>query len=349
VSGPRVLLVTRSDDNASVRCVADALRRLGAEPVRLDTDRYPQDVRVSSRLPGLGATLSPPSGDGVERVLVTPGGRVSSLEVGAVWYRRFFAGGRLPATLGDLRRPSVDESRRSLYGFLGALDHVPHMDRLEDVRRCDHKELQLKRAAALGLAIPATLFSNDPDEVRAFHAACGGRVVTKMQSSFAVWRQGQEHVVFTSEVGATELSSLEGLRLCPMVFQAHIQKRIELRATVVDDQVFCAAVDSQRHDVTRLDWRKDGVGLLRAWTPFTLPADTARALVALVRSFGLRYAAADFIVTPDDALVFLEINAGGEWFWLDAHVDGSAGLPIAEAIAAELLRPSSATAAHQTR
>ena len=54
--------------------------------------------------------------------------------------------------------------------------------------------------------------------------------------------------------------------------------------------------------------------------------------------FGLGFAAADFIVTPADELVFLEINAGGEWYWLDEGASDRPGFPIADAIAGWLAR-----------
>jgi hypothetical protein len=323
-----VLIVTRSDDNPSVDVVSRLLRARGVRPVRLDTDRYPLDVKVSTRF----------AGDDTRRVWKTAEGSFDvDDDLCSVWYRRFHAGASLPVELGDLRVPCVDESRRALYGMIAALD-VPQLDRLEDVRRCDHKELQLQRARSLGLTIPKTLFSDDDDEVRAFFALCGGRVITKMQSSFAVMRDGIETVVFTNVVAEDDLRDLSGLRFCPMQFQELVDKKLELRATVVgaqdhDAQVFCACVDSQTHAAeTRIDWRKDGVGLLKKWRPYELPSSTSQALVQLVRGFGLSYAAADFIVTPEDRLVFLEINAGGEWFWLDESFH-QPGLPIAAAIA----------------
>ncbi|MDP2342524.1 MAG: MvdD family ATP-grasp ribosomal peptide maturase [Deltaproteobacteria bacterium] len=321
------LIVTRSDDNPCVEIVSRLLRARGVVPVRLDTDSYPLDVKISTRFVD----------DDTRRVWITPAGTFDGGDVGSVWYRRFHAGASLPEELGDLRVPAVDESRRALYGMIAALD-VPQMDRLEDVRRCDHKELQLQRARALGLTIPKTLFSDDEDEVRSFFAVCGGRMITKMQSSFAVMRDGLETVVFTNVIDDDALRDLSGLRFCPMQFQELVDKRLELRATVVGDAIFCAAVDSQTHsDETRIDWRKDGVGLLKKWAPYQLPSSTSKALLQLVRSFGLSYAAADFIVTPDDRLVFLEINAGGEWFWLDESL-APTGLPIASAIATWLAR-----------
>lgn len=338
-SAPRILLVTRSDDHQGVAAVEQGLVARGCRPFRLDTNRYPHTVRISTRLDTRGTAKRRLTDDVTEK-------DVDLDEVGSVWHRRFFAGGDLPTALGDLRGPCVDESRRTAYGFIAALgddafDGVPQLDTLEAVRRCDHKELQLRRAAALGLRIPETLISNDPTLVRAFVdevRATGGTVVTKMQSSFAVWRDGLEHVVFTSRVDDAAVADLGGLRFCPMQFQREIQKRLELRVTVVGDDVFCAAVDSQRQPQTALDWRVDGVGLLHAWERFSLPLDVERSLVRLVRSFGLGFAAADFIVTPADELVFLEINAGGEWYWLDEGARDRPGFPIADAIASWLAR-----------
>lgn len=313
-----VLLVTRSDDNDCVKMVSQALRDLGEQPVRLDTDLYPTEVRLTTR-------LGPPT----ERFLKSEQGRYHLDQVTALWYRRYFAGGRLPAELGDTREACVGEARRTLYGAIASMPCF-QLDPLICVRKTDHKELQLQKALALGLEIPPTLISNDPEEVRSFYALHQGRLVTKTQSSFAIYRGGEEQVVFTTPVTPESLQRLDGLRYAPMMFQALVPKRIELRATVVGRQVHTASVDSQKSELSAVDWRRDGVGLLHAWEPYRLPPEVERGLLELTEFFGLNYAAADFIVTPEGRHVFLEINAGGEWFWLQRI------LPIAESLA-ELL------------
>lgn len=53
---------------------------------------------------------------------------------------------------------------------------------------------------------------------------------------------------------------------------------------------------------------------------------------------GLVFACIDFIVTPDDKFVFLEINPNGQWLW----VEKLTGLPIAESMA-KLLAASDGT------
>lgn len=317
-----VLLVTRSDDNESVELVRHALKKHGARGIRLDTDRYPGSVGVSTEL----------SGTRTRRVLHTDDGPVDLEKLGALWYRRFLAGGQLPDSLGDLRAACVDESRRQLYGTLAAC-RCFHLDPLRAVRRCDHKELQLRKAREFGLDIPKTLFSNVPDDVRRFAAQVKGPVITKMQHSFAVYRDNVENVVFTNTISDDDLESLEGLALSPMTFQEKLEKQVELRATVVGNRVFTAAVDSQVLEGAKLDWRKEGMTLLNAWRPYQLPTAVERGLLKLTKWFGLNYAAADFIVTPRGRTVFLEINAGGEFFWLQR----TPGLPIVEALAEVLV------------
>lgn len=315
----KVLLVTRSDDNASVDYVSRALHDLNVQPVRLDTDHYPTDVRLSTQF-GQSETI---------RYLSTPQGLIDLGDLQSVWYRRFFAGARIPGNLGDTREACVNETRRTLYGTIAALPGF-QVDTLSSVRLTDHKELQLLKAREFGLTIPRTLFSNDPLEVRRFYRQLEGRMITKMQSSFAIYRQGQELVVFTNPMTPRDLEDLSGLRYCPMTFQEWIPKAYELRSTVVGKRVFSARVESQKQEVTAVDWRRDGVGLLEAWEPEQLPPAVEAGLLRLTEFFGLNYAGADFVVAPDGTYYFLEINAGGEWFWLQRW------LPIAEALA-ELL------------
>ncbi len=313
-----VLIITRSYDNDCIDMVSEVLKSEGATAVRLDTDLYPTEVRLSSC-------------DGEGR-LVTPQGTFELSAFEALWYRRFSAGVQLPQDLGDTREACMAEAKRTLLGTIACLDCF-QLDPVANVRRADAKELQLKKAREFGLDCPRTLFSNDPDEVLKFILKCGGPVITKMQHAFAIYRKGVESVVFTNEVGPSDLDELDGLRYSPMTFQEKVQKELELRATVVGRRVFTASIDSQSQAHTEVDWRRDGVGLIGDWKEYQLPPEVEKGLLDLSAEFGLNYAAADFILTPDGRHVFLEMNAAGEWYWLH-HAPG---LPIAENLAAVLL------------
>jgi hypothetical protein len=311
------LIVTHSNDNSAPLAVTRALEARGERVYRFDTDLFPTQIRLALDEGGGGR-------------LAGPEGVLELGEVEAVWYRRNATGGRIPRELEpQLRAPSVEESRRLVFGMLAALG-VFQLDTLEHVRRAEHKPLQLELARALGLEVPRTLMTNDPDLVRAFAASCPGGVVTKMMSSFAVYdERGQEQVVFTTPLGERELEDLDGLELCPMTFQERVVKALELRVTVVGERVMAAAIDSQARPGAREDWRREGVALIDAWRPYTLPEPVRERVLGLMEALELNYGALDFIVTPEGRHVFLEVNPAGEFMWLLR----SPGLPIAEALA----------------
>jgi len=317
-----ILIVTYSRDNESVDLVTRALERRGERAYRLDTDLYPTEIRLS---------LPEEEGAGLGRI-DGPRGPLDLSEVTAIWYRRSSIGAGIPTDLDpQLRRPSVEESRRMIFGMMAAQE-VFTVDRLEVIRRAEHKPLQLRLARRLGLDVPRTLSTNDPEAVRAFARRAPGGIITKMMASFAVYEDGVENVVFTNPVSDADLADLEGLDLCPMTFQERIDKALELRVTVVGQQVFAASIDSQASPRARHDWRRDGAAMAADWRRYELPAEVAANTLALMDSLGLTYGACDFIVTPDGRHVFLEVNPTGEFMWLVRH----AGLPIDEAIAGVL-------------
>ncbi|HEV2860709.1 MAG TPA: hypothetical protein VGX48_06875 [Pyrinomonadaceae bacterium] len=320
-----VLIITRSDDNESVRMVSGAIRERGGRAFRFDTDRFPTDVRLAARY-----------GAGGERLkLISEEGEIDLSEVTAVWHRRLSVAGRLPREMDpQLRMASAGESRAAALGVLAGLGAF-RVDPEHTIRRAEHKPLQLRVAREVGLEVPRTLVTNDADEARSFYEECGGRVVAKMLSSFAVYdARGGEHVVFTNPVRREDLADLGGLRLCPMTFQERVEKALELRATVVGRRVFTASINSAASERAAHDWRRDGAGLVDEWREYELPREVEKRLLRLTEYFGLNYGAADLILTPDGRHVFLEINPSGEFFWLERRP----GLPISAALADVLLQ-----------
>jgi MvdD family ATP-grasp ribosomal peptide maturase len=317
-----ILLITHSRDNDSILRVSQAIADQGGQVFRFDTDRFPTETQLEvyySR--------------GVERkMLIAPDqGAIDLNEVTAVWYRRVNIAAHLPQSLdSQLRHASILESRVTVQGMIASLN-VFHLDPVSAIRRADNKQLQLQVARAVGLETPLTLTTNNPAAVLQFAEECDG-MITKMLSSFAVYEEGKEKVVYTNLVQPEDLKQLTGLQFCPMTFQEAIPKAVELRVTIVGTQVFAAAVNSQKFDQSRYDWRRGA--LLKDWEPYTLPEEIKDKLLKLMARFNLHYGAIDIIVTPDNRYVFLEVNPVGEFFWLEL----CPGLPISRAIASLLVQ-----------
>jgi hypothetical protein len=318
-----VLLLTKSDDNECVERVTEALLERDADVYRLDSDRFPTELALTVERGPAGPAARLRDGD---RVL-------DLAEVEAVWHRRLGIGRGLPDDMKpDLLQAARDESVATLLGCIASLPCFA-VDPLHHIRRAKNKLLQLELARGAGLDVPRTVAGNDPETVRELFDACGGEIVGKTMTSFAVHDDVEEQVVVTNPVTQADLEHLDSLRFGPMTFQEKLDKRVELRATVVGRRVFTASIDSGRDERSRTDWRRAGADLVLDWQPAELPPDVESGLLELTRALGLNYGAADFVVTPEGRHVFLEINPVGEFFWLERHP----GLPISEALADVLL------------
>ncbi|WP_233887829.1 MvdC/MvdD family ATP grasp protein [Paraburkholderia flagellata] len=316
---PVVLIITHSNDNESIPLVINAIAAQGGVPYRFDTDRFPTDIRHCGQY----------SGEEERQVIACEEYELDLGTVSAVWYRRIAIGRCIPETMDlQLRRAAIEQSRATLHGMIASLDAF-HLDPVHRLRRAENKQLQLKIAREVGLTMPRTLITNAPEAVRGFARECRQGMIMKTLSSFAIYEQGDQKVVFTNTLHDKDLERLDDLRYCPAIFQEQVPKALELRATIVGKRVFTASIDSQRSEKSSVDWRRDGIGLLEAWEPYPLPLEVENGLLKLMHALGLNYGAADFILTPDGRHCFLEVNPVGEFFWLEKHP----GLPLSGAIA----------------
>jgi hypothetical protein len=314
-----ILIVTEPDDPHANRVEAK-LRARGARPFRFDFADYPTRASLSVQL-----------GGGRKQVLLDRGGEVIDLaECRAGWLRR----PSQPRTRGRvaipvLSRYAEEECMRSMQELVNTLqiDWLPGP--LHAVRRADCKQLQLEMAMGLGLEIPPTLITSDPDRFLAFYREHGGNLIDKLPSTVmpSNLRTGRELMRFTQAVSTRDVGYARRLRHSPMLFQANVPKRFELRITVVGASVLAAEIHSQSTRRTQVDWRHYDWGHT-PYRPHNLPDAVETACLAMVERLGLRFGAIDMIVTPDDRYVFLEINPNGQWMWIEDET----GLPISDAI-----------------
>lgn len=304
--------------------VRTAVKEKNGETYRFNTDLYPTGIQLSLA-----------ENNKKKRVVISgPEGELNLEDITSIWYRRVRLGDKIPRTMDpELRNASILEARTVFFGFLESVDTFI-LDRVSKIRIASHKQLQLQIAKKVGLEIPRTLTTNNPGEVREFFSTCKHGMITKMLSSFSVYEDDKEKVVFTNLVKPGDLEDLEGLSYCPMTFQENVVKKLELRITIVGNQVFAAALDSKVSQLAQNDWRKDGLGLIDSWEAYSLPRGIETKLLQLMDYFGLNYGAVDMIVTPDNKHIFLEINPAGEFFWLETY---NPKFPLSRAIADVLL------------
>ena len=315
-----VLCVTHSGDFYTIDNVMSALCDLGHDPVRLDSDLFPDQLRF---------TADP---DGGLLQLVLPDRRIARDEIGAVWFRKVFGPKFAHPPGDDLIGGCIRESAAALKGMLGWFRDLPCINPVGSGIDGEDKLYQMKLAREAGMRVPETLISNDPEAVRAFFHRLGGNVVTKMLTPLEISMGRPERFVYTSKVREEDLEDLDGLRYSPMVFQELIEKDVELRVAFVDGETYTGAIDASETEKGRFDWRRSEMGTAH-WTKSEVPDALCAQMKRFMAAMGLIFGAFDFIRTPEGEHVFLEVNPAGEWGMLEKFL----GLPISGAIARALV------------
>jgi hypothetical protein len=259
-----------------------------------------------------------------------PTGNFSSDQVSSVWLRKSY----VQMTLERSADGSPDfklwksEWNKTLQGLYSSLDAASWFTPFREVFRAENKYLQMKVATECGFQIPATIISNDKTDLLAF-AELYQRVALKlMHQDVYRMEDGSFKGLYTNVLTPQDLTNFEVVGENPIVLQQYVEKQYEVRYTVVGQRHFVARIDSQVSDVSRTDWRRYDLKT----TPYTEiePPEQVRDRVRdFMKRVELNYGGLDFIVDENSDWVFLEINALGQYLW----VEDLTGLPISEAIA----------------
>jgi len=309
-----VLILSPVTDEHAV-AVSNEIRRLGSRAETVDLSDFPQRARLSARY----ACCT--NDGGRDFVLELARARLDLADFGAIWWRR----PQHPEVSPDLVRPAhqqfaINESHEALRGLWPSLDAFWINDPARD-EVAARKAFQLRVAQDVGLKIPTTLITNDPDEARLFVDAHGYRdVVYKAFSATEQdWRE-------TRLLLQEELGLLDHVRYAPVIFQRYVKALYDLRVTVVGRDIFAAAIYSQETEYP-VDCRMD-IGSAR-FEAVDLPPVVEKRLLELMERLGIVYGAIDMRRTPEDDYVFLEVNPAGQWLF----VEEATKQPIAAAMA----------------
>ena len=306
-----VLLVTASYDE-SAQHVSESLDNLGSRSFRLDTDRFPTEVK---------ATFDPDVGLSIR----DKGTSVHSAQIKSVWYRRNVAP-TLPDYISDYEREfCARETKAFLEGALASIPTNRWLSKPSAIWRAERKMYQLAVARELGFNIPPTVVTND--ETTAQHFARRREAIAKAVSSGYIDSPDGYRAMFTTALAPTDVNELEGLCLAPVTFQERVRKTADIRVTVIGNDIFAAEIMSQSHESSKTDWRATENPDIEHRS-HELPHQLESQCLALVKQLGLAFGAIDLALDEEGQYRFFEINPNGEWLWLEYQL----GFPISEKI-----------------
>lgn len=254
---------------------------------------------------------------------------------------RFAVDALVPAaTASPLERFAQAEH---LSAFQAGLRAIPRERWINDPWREAHADCrihQARLAAAVGLTVPPFVVSTDYDDLCAFAAHHGDCVIKPLSDSPLARVDGRfvapEHLHtadFVAPYAAAFAPLSEGARRSvdgtPSLLQARVDKIADVRATVVDDDVYAGIMYRMAGDPVDIRQKRDpGVQSLQ------LPVAVADQLVTLVRRLEVRFASCDLVMDASGAYHFLEANVAGNWLWAEPPDR----MPVADRLAAALVR-----------
>lgn len=309
-----ILIITRKDD-VHADIVAKKLTDMGEGFFRLNTD----SVHLYE------TTLS--TGSMFIRNTVT-GNKICLEDIRSVWLRRrsFPEGTNVVAEYKSFMEEEWLNFYRNISCPLKNKFWINHPFAIENAKG---KLTQLDVARSVGFLTPDTLYTNSITDLLAFKEKYG-KCIYKPHDG-GVISSTTDKMVYTNIVPDEfyrNPDTEKRLRICPGIFQPYIEKSYELRVTVVGKQIFATKIDSQKSPRTMVDWRKYDFRNVPHTTE-ELSTEEELRCVEITKRLGLVFGAIDMIVTPEKMFYFLEINANGQWAWIEALT----GQPISREIA----------------
>ncbi|MDR2836494.1 MAG: hypothetical protein LBV69_09965 [Bacteroidales bacterium] len=114
---------------------------------------------------------------------------------------------------------------------------------------------------------------------------------------------------YTQKVNFQEYNN--ELFLCYL--QNKIDKTLELRIFYLDGKCYTLAIHSQNNSKTKIDYRNYDYKKPNRYEPFQIPNALQQKIKHFMQKMNLQTGSLDFIYTPDNQFVFLEVNPCGQY------------------------------------
>jgi len=340
-----IFLAFANQSDQQIELVQNALKQRGHKLLLLDTATYPDQISFQFTY----GQDHPP-----QIHIKAQGYFLSAEDIAAVWVRRYNGAFSNARHFDQAARDFTNGEAQMMVNALPLLwpDSSPWISKPGLINRACNKPYNLMIAQNLGFRIPDTAFTNHLEEAVSFLER---HDPVAMKTLSALWIRsnqppeneepkskpkikGLEHsdeetvglTVFYVKKYASQqlLDGIGAVPSCPVIFQAYVNKALELRVTVIGQRVFSCAIYSQEDTDNAEDYRVHWTYNLRLEV-FELPPEIEKRCLALVQALGLEIGCIDLILTPEGEYVYLEINPVGQWIWIEERT----GMPIAEAIA----------------
>lgn len=175
------------------------------------------------------------------------------------------------------------------------------------LKKADNKIVQIHVAKEVGFTVPPSLLTNSNISAQEFVETQASTIVKPI----SVGRINTSQTVnFIQTNIVKNTGNIEGLEFSPVYFQSYVEKDYEVRLTIVHGECFGVKIESSN----KVDWRKRDATI--RYSKIKVPVNIEEKCYKMMDKLNIHFAAFDFIVNKQ-SYVFLELNANGQWQWLE--------------------------------
>ncbi|NDV28584.1 hypothetical protein [Desulfovibrio sp. JC010] len=190
------------------------------------------------------------------------------------------------------------------------------------LRRANNKIYQIEIARKCGLSLPYMAITNSISTVQ---NVCATKSIVKPIAYGEVIHSDEKEFVQTNLFDHS--IPLDQLKCCPAYFQHFVAKDFDVRIVFVGRKAYSFAIHSTNH----IDWRKPEAK--NKYSVVELPNDIYSKCCQMLDEVDMQFGCFDFVV-KDDEYYFLELNANGQWGWLEFET----GICISDELIKELMK-----------
>lgn len=317
-----ILILTRPNDKHT-ELVTNDLKRQSARFECLHPRDFPQNMNMTITLDGVHSSI----------IANTHGRQIDINDSCSIWRRR----PEPPIISESLTENGRDFADKECRHFMHSIWHILNdrfwVNSLQAGRIADHKPYQLAHARSVGLEIPMTVMTNQPSEAIAFLMNCeNGAIYKPFHAASFSDEFGRTRAIYTNKITAGDIQKIGSIAHAPGILQEYVPKKLELRITVIGEKILACAIDSQASERSMHDWRRYDFSRVQ-YQAFQLGTQIESKIKLLMNRLHLVFGCIDMILTPDERLVFLEVNEAGQWAWIQQLT----GLPISSHLATLLI------------
>jgi glutathione synthase/RimK-type ligase-like ATP-grasp enzyme len=276
-----------------------AVEEAGAIAYYFETHLFPTQIQLS----WMPATM-----DGT--IALADGHKLRLQDIHSVFWRQIAGVQIAPALEPEQQRLAYNDSMSLLRSIMqGSM--AKWINTWEAYQFHKEKPLQLSMVKKLGVQIPQTLISNDPEQITNF-------VNTQQTVIFKpVYGGAHTQRVTPQHLEPERLKKV--LSLSPATFQAYIPGT-NIRTYVIGESIFSAEIDSPD-----LDFRTDQNASL---IPLKVPDEIAQQCLSIAKALKLQWTAIDWRLSPSGEYFFLEANPSPMFLYFEQQT----GFSITEAL-----------------